>query len=113
MACLTTSSTTAPTTATNRLQTLKPSTPVAPARWKRKPPTTAPAIPRTMSTSMPSPVLFTILLAMKPETSPRTIHAMIDIVSPPQLFLRAVHRLGQRVEQLARQGLGERLPRDR
>src|SRR5215470_6262700 len=45
-----------------------------------KPPTIAPAIPRTMSTRKPSPALLTILLAMKPAIRPRTIHPIIDII---------------------------------
>src|SRR5258708_2667770 len=36
-------------------------------------------MPRTMSRNRPSPVLFTILLPIKPAKRPRTIHARIDI----------------------------------
>src|SRR5664279_1934106 len=79
IACLMPKTTMAPITATNMLHRLKPFTPVAPAKLKRKPPASAPTIPRTMSRMIPSPVLFTILLAMKPEIRPSTIHASIDI----------------------------------
>src|SRR5580700_349061 len=72
----------APTTATNRLQMLKPVTPIDPSALNTKPPTTAPTTPRTMSTTAPSPWRFTRLLARKPETSPRTIHATIDMSDP-------------------------------
>src|SRR5579863_3549073 len=66
------------------LQILKPVTPTAPTSWKRNPPTRAPTTPRTMSRTMPSPVLLMILLATKPEIRPRRIHAMIDIWCLPK-----------------------------
>jgi hypothetical protein len=47
---------------------------------EKKPPTIAPTMPSMMSRKKPSPVLFTILLAMKPEISPSKIHPMIDMV---------------------------------
>src|SRR5580704_5897736 len=50
-----------------------------PNSLKRQPPTTAPTIPRTMSRSKPSPVLFTILLPIKPANRPKTTQARIDI----------------------------------
>src|SRR5689334_484646 len=40
-------------------------------------------MPSTMSRTSPSPVLLTILLAMKPAISPSTIQPMIDIWSFP------------------------------
>lgn len=46
---------------------------------KSQPPTIAPTIPNTLSVTTPDPDLFTILLAIKPEISPRTIHATNDI----------------------------------
>src|SRR5262245_46724279 len=46
---------------------------------KSHPPTTAPMMPKTMSARAPVPGLFTILLAIKPEISPRTIHAKTDM----------------------------------
>ena len=39
-------------------------------------------MPSTMSSNTPSPLLLTILLAMKPAISPRMIHPMIDIAYP-------------------------------
>src|ERR1700687_2589519 len=58
---------------------LTPVTPDAPNRLKRYPPTMAPTIPKTMSSTNPSPVLFTILLPMNPAMSPKTIQARIDM----------------------------------
>src|ERR1022692_3821971 len=75
----TTRTTTAPMVATTKLLRLSPLTPLAPKLWKSQPPTTAPPIPRRTSTTMPSPLRLTILLAMNPATSPRMIHAIIDI----------------------------------
>src|SRR4029077_4918485 len=42
---------------------------------------TAPMTPRAMSRKNPSPVLLTILLAMKPEIRPRTIQASNDMTT--------------------------------
>src|SRR4051794_9156889 len=61
---------------------LKPVTPAAPSWLNRKPPTTAPTMPRTMSSSKPWPSLLTTLLAMKPAISPSTIQPMIDMRCP-------------------------------
>src|SRR5439155_26342649 len=61
------------------LYILKPVITLAPTAVKMKPPTIAPTMPSTMSRKKPSPDLLTILLAMKPEISPRMIHPMIDI----------------------------------
>src|SRR5258708_37487219 len=47
-----------------------------------QPPTKAPTTPNRMSSTMPSPLLFTSLLAMNPEIRPRTIQTKKDIVSP-------------------------------
>src|ERR1700722_2611285 len=60
---------------------LKPVTPLAPTRLKRNPPTTAPTTPSTMSSRGPSPDRFTILLAMNPAMRPKTIQAMIPMVT--------------------------------
>src|SRR5215469_241820 len=70
---------TAPTTATNRLYKLSPVTRDIPNKLNSHPPNSAPTTPRTMSSHSPSPVLLTILLAMKPAMRPRTSHAMIDM----------------------------------
>jgi hypothetical protein len=43
----------------------------------------SPKIPNTMSIKTPLPDLLTILLAMKPEISPRTVHVKNDIESCP------------------------------
>src|SRR5271157_3174489 len=70
---------TAPAIATMRLQMLRPVTPVIPKMPEKiRPPTIAPTMPRTMSMIMPEPVLFTILLPMKPAISPR----MIQLITP-------------------------------
>jgi hypothetical protein len=42
-----------------------------------------------MSRKKPSPLLFTILLAMNPEMSPRMIQAMKDIVIPRYVIQKA------------------------
>src|SRR3569623_3256906 len=57
----------------------RPVTPEAPNSENRKPPTKAPTTPMTLSIIKPSPVLLTILLAIKPEIRPRTIQARIDM----------------------------------
>src|SRR4051812_716957 len=59
--------------ATNKLQRFSPVTPADPSALKIHPPTTAPMIPSTMSSSTPSPRRFTILLPMNPAISPSTI----------------------------------------
>ncbi len=71
----TTRTTAAPMVATSKLSRLSPVTPDLPKLWKSQPPTTEPTIPRRTSRMMPSPCRLTILLAMKPATSPRMIHA--------------------------------------
>src|ERR1700676_4854010 len=73
------STTTAPITATSMLYRFTPVTPCIPKAVKSHPPTTAPTTPSTMSSRTPSPALLTILLAMKPEISPRIIQPRIDM----------------------------------
>src|SRR5215468_10010778 len=69
------------------LHRLKPVIPVPPNRSKSQPPTTPPTTPRMMSRKKPSPCRFTILLAMKPAISPRTIQPMIDMSPPHRVVL--------------------------
>src|SRR5579859_802681 len=45
-------------------------------------------MPRTISSSTPSPVLFTSLLPMNPAINPKTIHARIDMHFSPHCFGR-------------------------
>src|SRR5450432_1503134 len=69
--------------ATSKLYKFSPLTPAIPNALNSQPPTTAPTMPSTMSINIPSPVLLTSLLAMKPATNPSTIQAMNDILSSP------------------------------
>src|ERR1700719_4636742 len=61
---------------------LRPVTPAAPTKLNSQPPTIAPTIPSRISTTVPSPVLLTSLLARKPAASPSTIQAKIDMPLP-------------------------------
>src|SRR5580658_4645460 len=61
---------------------LSPFTPWFPKTWNSQPPAKAPTTPKRMSSRMPSPLLFTILLPMNPAIKPRTIQEKYDIVSP-------------------------------
>src|SRR5512135_400076 len=74
--------TTAPTTATMKLQRFSPVTPGWPNWLKSHPPPTAPTMPSTISIRTPSPLLFTSLLATKPAIRPSTTQARIDIRLP-------------------------------
>src|ERR1051326_1506825 len=47
-----------------------------------QPPAKAPTTPSRMSSRMPSPLRFTILLPMNPAIRPRTIQARNDMLSP-------------------------------
>src|SRR5271166_3403417 len=57
----------------------KPVMPVPPKRSNSQPPTTAPTMPSRMSTTVPSPVVLTILLAIRPSPSPSRIHTIVDM----------------------------------
>src|SRR5689334_6995957 len=59
----------------------KPVMPVPPKRLNSQPPTTAPTMPSRMSTTVPSPVVLTILLAIRPAPSPSRIHTIMDMLS--------------------------------
>src|ERR1700720_281784 len=62
----------------------KPVMPVPPKRLNSQPPTTAPTMPSRMSTTVPSPVVLTILLAIRPAPSPSRIHTIMDTLSAYQ-----------------------------
>ena len=59
-------------------------------KLKQQPPTSAPPTPRTMSRTLTAPVRFTILLAIKPAISPRTIQPRTDI-SVPSIVVTTVY----------------------
>lgn len=71
--------TSAPTTATIKLQKLKPEALLHPNKPEIQPPTTAPIIPNSIVVSQPPPCLpGRIHLAMAPATRPNTIHEIIS-----------------------------------
>src|SRR6202030_2951562 len=70
---------------------LKPVAPPPHKSVKTQPPITAPTMPRRMSTTVPSPVVLTILLAVSPSRDPSKIHTIIDIgPRTTRCFLRAL-----------------------
>src|SRR6516225_3618612 len=67
--------------ATSKLQRLNPVMPVEPNAVKIHPPTMPPMMPRTISRNRPSPVLFTIKLAIQPAIPPSTTQLMMPMTA--------------------------------
>src|SRR6476620_4954587 len=65
--------------ATIMLDRLKPMMPSVPKLSNKKPPTTAPTIPRAISSQKPRPRLCTIWLPMSTAISPSTIQAIREM----------------------------------
>src|SRR4051812_42549069 len=91
---------TAPSTATNKLQRLKPVTPTPPTTPIRRPPTNAPTTPSARFMRRPEPRPCMILLAIQPARSPSIIQAMKPITNSPSRSAQsaATDQLGPVIE---------------
>src|SRR5580698_3402566 len=112
MAWYTASTTMAPTTAIATLYRFRPVTPAKPKNPASHPPTTAPTTPRSRSTTRPSPLLLTILLPMNPASTPKTIHASIDIRCAPPWGRQPVYYVSPRLNIDFRGRPADRWPMD-